>query len=106
MRQRLGLAAALLGDPQVLILDEPANGLDPQGVRWLRDLLRHHADRGATVLVSSHLLAEMALIADEVVVIREGRLVTHDRSGRHHRAAAGERRRGADTPRLTGWPRR
>jgi ABC-2 type transport system ATP-binding protein len=79
MRQRLGLAAALLGDPQVLILDEPANGLDPQGVRWLRDLLRHHANRGATVLVSSHLLAEMALIADEVVVIREGRLVTHDR---------------------------
>ena len=79
MRQRLGLAAALLGDPQVLILDEPANGLDPQGVRWLRDLLRHHAERGATVLVSSHLLAEMALIADEVVVIRSGRLVTHDR---------------------------
>ncbi len=79
MRQRLGLAAALLGDPQVLILDEPANGLDPQGVRWLRGLLRHHANRGATVLVSSHLLAEMALIADEVVVIREGRLVTHER---------------------------
>lgn len=79
MRQRLGLAAALLGDPQVLILDEPANGLDPQGVRWLRDLLRHHAGRGATVLVSSHLLAEMALIAEEVVVIRSGRLVTHDR---------------------------
>ena len=79
MGQRLGLAAALLGEPQVLILDEPANGLDPQGVRWLRDLLRHHADRGATVLVSSHLLAELALIADEVVVIREGRLITHDR---------------------------
>jgi ABC-2 type transport system ATP-binding protein len=79
MRQRLGLAGALLGDPSVLILDEPANGLDPQGVRWLRDLLRHHAARGATVLVSSHLLAEMALIAEEVVVIREGRLVTHDR---------------------------
>lgn len=78
MRQRLGLAGALLGDPSVLILDEPANGLDPQGVRWLRDLLRHHAARGATVLVSSHLLAEMALIAEEVVVIREGRLVTHD----------------------------
>ena len=79
MRQRLGLAAALLGDPQVLILDEPANGLDPQGVRWLRDLLRFHASRGATVLVSSHLLAEMALIAEDVVVIRDGRLVTHDR---------------------------
>ncbi len=79
MRQRLGLAAALLGDPEVLLLDEPANGLDPRGVRWLRDLLRHHAGRGATVLVSSHLLAEMALIAEEVVVIRAGRLVTHDR---------------------------
>ncbi len=79
MGQRLGLAAALLGDPEVLILDEPANGLDPQGVRWLRDLLRHHAVRGATVLVSSHLLAELALIADELVVIREGRLITHDR---------------------------
>lgn len=78
MRQRLGLAGALLGDPDVLILDEPANGLDPQGVRWLRDLLRHHADRGATVLVSSHLLAEMSLIADEVIVIREGRLVIHE----------------------------
>lgn len=79
MRQRLGLAAALLGDPQVLILDEPANGLDPQGVRWLRDLLRHRAQQGATVLVSSHLLAEMALIAEQVVVIREGRLLIHDR---------------------------
>lgn len=89
MRQRLGLAAALLGDPHVLILDEPANGLDPQGVRWLRDLLRHHASRGATVLVSSHLLAEMALIAEEVVVIREGRLVTHDRVANLTDAAAG-----------------
>jgi len=79
MKQRLGLAGALLGDPEVLILDEPANGLDPQGVRWLRDLLRHHAGHGATVLVSSHLLAEMALIAEEVVVIRSGRLITHDR---------------------------
>jgi ABC-2 type transport system ATP-binding protein len=79
MRQRLGLAGALLGDPEVLILDEPANGLDPQGVRWLRDLLRHQAREGATVFVSSHLLAEMALIAEEVVVIREGRLVAHDR---------------------------
>jgi ABC-2 type transport system ATP-binding protein len=79
MRQRLGLAGALLGEPEVLILDEPANGLDPQGVRWLRDLLRHQAREGATVFVSSHLLAEMALIAEEVVVIREGRLVAHDR---------------------------
>ena len=79
MRQRLGLATALLGEPEVLILDEPANGLDPQGVRWLRDLLGHYAELGATVLVSSHLLNEMALIAEEVVVIRDGRLVTHDR---------------------------
>jgi ABC-2 type transport system ATP-binding protein len=79
MRQRLGLAGALLGDPEVLILDEPANGLDPQGVRWLRDLLRQRARAGATVFVSSHLLAEMALIAEEVVVIRRGRLVVHER---------------------------
>ena len=79
MRQRLGLATALLGEPEVLVLDEPANGLDPQGVRWLRDLLGHYAELGATVLVSSHLLNEMALIAEEVVVIRDGRLVTHDR---------------------------
>jgi ABC-2 type transport system ATP-binding protein len=79
MRQRLGLAGGLLGEPEVLILDEPTNGLDPQGVRWLRDLLRHQAREGATVFVSSHLLAEMALIAEEVVVIREGRLVAHDR---------------------------
>jgi ABC-2 type transport system ATP-binding protein len=90
MRQRLGLAGALLGDPDVLILDEPANGLDPQGVRWLRDLLRHHADRGATVLVSSHLLAEMSLIADEVIVIREGRLVTHDNLSALTGAARGD----------------
>jgi ABC-2 type transport system ATP-binding protein len=79
MRQRLGLATALLGEPEVLVLDEPANGLDPQGVRWLRDLLAHYASNGATVLVSSHLLNEMALIAEEVVVIRDGRLVTHGR---------------------------
>ena len=79
MQQRLGLATALLGEPEVLVLDEPANGLDPQGVRWLRDLLAHYATNGATVLVSSHLLNEMALIAEEVVVIREGRLVTHGR---------------------------
>jgi ABC-2 type transport system ATP-binding protein len=75
MRRRLGLAAALLGDPRVLVLDEPANGLDPQGIRWLRDLLRAHAARGATVLVSSHVLAEMALLAEQVVVIDRGRLL-------------------------------
>jgi ABC-2 type transport system ATP-binding protein len=76
MRQRLGLGAALLGEPKVLVLDEPANGLDPQGMRWLRDLLRAEARRGATVLVSSHVLSELALFADEVVVINRGRLVT------------------------------
>ncbi len=75
MRQRLGLAAALLGDPPVLILDEPGNGLDPQGIRWLRDLLRARAAAGGTVFVSSHLLAEVEHLADEVVVINHGRLV-------------------------------
>jgi ABC-2 type transport system ATP-binding protein len=76
MRQRLGLAAALLGDPEVLILDEPANGLDPEGVHWLRGLVRGLADQGRTVLVSSHLLAEVAQTVDQVVIIDKGRLVT------------------------------
>jgi ABC-2 type transport system ATP-binding protein len=75
MRQRLGLAGALLGDPRVLILDEPANGLDPEGIRWLRELLREFAYRGNAVLVSSHLLAEMAQMADDVIVIHRGRLI-------------------------------
>jgi ABC-2 type transport system ATP-binding protein len=75
MRQRLGLAATLLGDPQVLVLDEPANGLDPQGIRWLRDFLRSMAAEGRTVLVSSHVLAEVAQTVDDVVVIHRGRLV-------------------------------
>jgi ABC-2 type transport system ATP-binding protein len=75
MRQRLGLAAALLGDPRVLVLDEPANGLDPQGIRWLRDMLRSFAAEGRAVLVSSHVLAEVAQTADEVVVIARGRSV-------------------------------
>jgi ABC-2 type transport system ATP-binding protein len=75
MRQRLGLAATLLGDPQVLILDEPANGLDPQGIRWLRDFLRGLAAEGRTVLVSSHVLAEVAQTVDDVVVIHRGKLV-------------------------------
>jgi ABC-2 type transport system ATP-binding protein len=76
MRQRLGLATALLGDPQVLILDEPANGLDPEGVHWLRGFLRQLADQGRTVLVSSHVLAEVAQTVDQVVIIAGGRLVT------------------------------
>ena len=75
MRQRLGLAATLLGDPHVLVLDEPANGLDPQGIRWLRDFLRAMAAEGRTVLVSSHVLAEVAQTVDDVVVIHRGRLV-------------------------------
>jgi ABC-2 type transport system ATP-binding protein len=77
MRQRLGLAAALLGDPEVLVLDEPANGLDPEGVRWLRGLVRGLADQGRTVLVSSHVLAEVAQTVDQVVIIDRGRLVAH-----------------------------
>jgi ABC-2 type transport system ATP-binding protein len=76
MRQRLGLAAALLADPGILVLDEPTNGLDPAGVHWLRGLLRQRVDRGDTVLVSSHLLAELALYADHIVIIKAGRLVT------------------------------
>jgi ABC-2 type transport system ATP-binding protein len=77
MKQRLNLAGALLGDPQVLVLDEPANGLDPQGIRWLRDFLRSLAAQGRTVLVSSHVLAEVAQTVDEVVVIHKGRLRAH-----------------------------
>ncbi len=77
MRQRLALAAALLGDPGVLIADEPANGLDPQGIRWLRDLLRSLAGEGRTILVSSHVLAEVAQTVDDVVIIHRGRFVTH-----------------------------
>jgi ABC-2 type transport system ATP-binding protein len=75
MRQRLGLATALLTDPELLILDEPTNGLDPEGVRWLRDLLRGMATEGATVLVSSHILAEVAHTADSVVILDHGQLV-------------------------------
>jgi ABC-2 type transport system ATP-binding protein len=75
MRQRLGLAAAMLGDPRVLILDEPANGLDPQGIRWLRDFLRTLAAEGRAILVSSHVLAEVSQTADDVVVINKGRSV-------------------------------
>jgi ABC-2 type transport system ATP-binding protein len=79
MRQRLGLAAALLGDPELLVLDEPANGLDPEGVRWLRDFLRSFAQSGHTVLVSSHVLAEVAQTVDHVLIINRGRLVRESR---------------------------
>ncbi|TYL50128.1 ATP-binding cassette domain-containing protein [Nocardioides sp. BGMRC 2183] len=75
MKQRLGIAHALLGDPSVLILDEPANGLDPAGIRWMRGLLKGYADRGGTVLLSSHLLHEVELIADEMILIGHGRIV-------------------------------
>ena len=78
MRQRLALAQALLGDPDVLILDEPANGLDPQGIRWLRDFLRGYAAGGRTVFVSSHVLSEIAQTADSVVIINRGKLVAHE----------------------------
>jgi ABC-2 type transport system ATP-binding protein len=75
MRQRLGIAHALLGDPQVLILDEPANGLDPAGIRWMRGLLKGYAERGGTVLLSSHLLNEVQMIADDIIMIGRGRIV-------------------------------
>jgi ABC-2 type transport system ATP-binding protein len=75
MKQRLGIAAALLGNPRVLILDEPANGLDPEGIRWMRDLLKALAAEGRTVLVSSHLLGEMQQLADDVVIIAAGKLI-------------------------------
>ncbi len=77
MRQRLGLAVALLGDPETLVLDEPATGLDPEGVAWLRGLMRRLAAEGRTVFVSSHLLAELAQTVDDIVVINRGRLVAH-----------------------------
>ena len=92
MRQRLGLAAALLGDPEVLVLDEPANGLDPQGIRWLRDLLRTLAREGRTVLLSSHVLAEIAQTVDEVVIIHQGRLVRQATMAEVEAMAAGEAR--------------
>ena len=95
MRQRLHLAAALLGDPRVLILDEPANGLDPQGIRWLRDTLRGLAAEGRTVLVSSHVLSEVAQTADDVVVIARGRLVDQGPVASSRRA---RRRRSSSAP--------
>jgi ABC-2 type transport system ATP-binding protein len=79
MRQRLGLAAALLGDPELLVLDEPANGLDPAGVHWLRRFLRRFAEHGRTVLLSSHMLAEAAQTVDEVVIIDHGRRLASGR---------------------------
>jgi ABC-2 type transport system ATP-binding protein len=107
MRQRLGLARALLGDPRVLVLDEPANGLDPQGIRWLRDFLRSLADEGRAILVSSHVLAEVAQTVDDVVVIRNGRSVAQaplDRLLAEH--DRGVRVAGPDTEPLSDYLRR
>ena len=101
MRQRLGIGTALLGDPHVLILDEPANGLDPAGIRWMRDLLRGFADQGGTVLLSSHLLHEIEVIADDIVVIGNGRIVARGHQGR----AARRRRHGRSRRRPPAWPR-
>jgi ABC-2 type transport system ATP-binding protein len=95
MRQRLGLGAALIGDPDTLVLDEPANGLDPAGIRWMRDLLRSFADEGRTVLLSSHLLNEIEVIADRLVVIGRGRIVA-DGAKSDLLGLAGTRVRGAD----------
>ena len=101
MRQRLSLAAAFLGDPKVLILDEPANGLDPEGMRWLRELLRSLASEGRTILISSHVLAEVEQIADEVVIIHRGRFVAHETTAElSARAAAGVRVRSPQAERL------
>jgi ABC-2 type transport system ATP-binding protein len=99
MRQRLGIATALIGDPEVLILDEPANGLDPAGIRWMRDLLRGYADHGGTVLLSSHLLHEIEVIADDIVMIGNGRIVSQGtKTELLH--AAGTLVRAADLPGL------
>jgi ABC-2 type transport system ATP-binding protein len=130
MRQRLALATALLGDPPVLVLDEPANGLDPEGIAWMRGLLREFADRGRTVLVSSHVLSEVQQLVDRVVIVNHGRLVRQgalaELSGQHQEvvsvrtpaaeqllialAPAGEgsgarvERTGPQTLRVTGMP--
>jgi len=101
MRQRLGLAAALLGEPELLVLDEPANGLDPAGIRWLRDLLESLASQGRTILVSSHVLAEVEQIADEVVIIHRGKFVAQSTTAElAARAAAGVRVRSPHAERL------
>jgi len=89
MRQRLGIAAALLGDPQVLIFDEPVNGLDPEGIRWVRELMRTLAGEGRAVLVSSHLMSEMAQTADQLVVVGRGRLIADTSMSEFMRAAGG-----------------
>ncbi|TWE13042.1 ABC transporter ATP-binding protein [Rudaeicoccus suwonensis] len=101
MRQRLGIAHALLGDPKVLILDEPANGLDPAGIRWMRTLLRGFADEGGTVLLSSHLLHEIEVVADHFIVIGRGKIVANGPKSQLM-AAAGTSVRSTDDMRLAG----
>jgi len=101
MRQRLSVAGALLGDPQLLVLDEPANGLDPEGIRWLRDFLRAFAAGGKTVFISSHVLGEVEQLADEVVIIHRGRLVAHQSvADLRARAVGATRIRSPDAARL------
>ena len=100
MRQRLGIAHALLGDPQVLILDEPANGLDPAGIRWMRGLLTSFAQRGGTVLLSSHLIHEIEIIADELIVIGRGKIVAQG-SKEDMLTSAGAKVRAIDPQALT-----
>jgi ABC-2 type transport system ATP-binding protein len=90
MGQRLGIAAALLGDPHTLILDEPANGLDPEGIRWIRELMRGLAADGRTIFVSSHLMSEVAQMADQLVVIGRGRLIADTTVDEFTRRASGE----------------
>jgi len=103
MRQRLAIAQALLGEPEVLLLDEPANGLDPQGIRWLRDFLRAFAGESRTVFVSSHVLAEIAQTVDSVVIINRGRLVAHESLAEvRARAVAGVRVRSPQAGLLRG----
>ena len=92
MRQRLGLAGALLGEPEILVLDEPSNGLDPDGIRWLRHTLRDFAAAGGTVLLSSHVLAEVAQTVEQIVVIGEGRVLAQGRSATSPPASPAERR--------------
>lgn len=101
MRQRFGIAHALLGDPKVLILDEPANGLDPAGIHWMRQLLREYANRGGTVMLSSHLLHEIQIIADDLIVIGHGRIVASGTKDELLRAA-GTRVRARDQVALIG----
>jgi ABC-2 type transport system ATP-binding protein len=103
MRQRLSVAAALLGEPELLVLDEPANGLDPEGIRWLRNFLRSFATAGGTVFISSHVLAEVSQLADEVAIIHRGRLVAHEPlEALTARAAGGTIVRSPDAQRLRG----